>query len=149
MKTYWNDWGNWYFCFDCSRYMKQVFHSAIFQNKRKKKGKESIHTNLSTTQNMLDNHHPPPFNLIFKGVIHQQCSLVWPQLWSFKELNWLYNLWLFLPIISYGDNLFIDTTLVYFRIERLNFGISLKKNLTNYNSTSFSLDNDFCVKTKT
>ena len=87
------DFENWYVCFDCSTMYVQktsFFLSAILQNKRKKKRNQYIQ--ICQQQNMLDNHHPPPFNLIFKGVIHQQCSLVWPQLWSFKELNWLCNL---------------------------------------------------------
>ena len=74
-----------------STYIKQVFFSSILQNKRKN-NERNQYIQICQQQNMLDNHHPPPFNLIFKGVIHQQCSLVWPQLWSFKELNWLRNL---------------------------------------------------------
>ena len=68
-------------------YKKRVFFFLQFCKINAKKRNQYIQ--ICQQQNMLDNHHPPPFNLIFKGVIHQQCSLVWPQLWSFKELNWL------------------------------------------------------------
>ena len=58
-----------------STYIKQVFFSSILQNKRKN-NERNQYIQICQQQNMLDNHHPPPFNLIFKGVIHQQCSLV-------------------------------------------------------------------------